>query len=92
MPESGTYGSVRGVPGNGHRYRDPQRASGGDAERVVPAPGTIEMNGCRTRLARSNEHRLHESVFRAPTTTPVLRSVRLEFSADENSWRCQHET
>ena len=22
MPESGTYGSVRGVPGNGHPYRD----------------------------------------------------------------------
>lgn len=22
MPESGTYGSVRGVPGNGHLYRD----------------------------------------------------------------------
>jgi len=21
MPESGTYGSVRGVPGNGHPYR-----------------------------------------------------------------------
>jgi hypothetical protein len=28
MPESGTFGSVRGVPGNGHPYRDqlpPQR-------------------------------------------------------------------
>ena len=24
MPESGTYGSVRGVPGNGHPYRDPK--------------------------------------------------------------------
>ena len=23
MPELGTYGSVRGVPGNGHPYRDP---------------------------------------------------------------------
>ena len=23
MPESGTYGSVRGVPGDGHPYRDP---------------------------------------------------------------------
>lgn len=23
MPESGTYGSVRGVPGNWHLYRDP---------------------------------------------------------------------
>jgi len=22
MPELGTYGSVRGVPGNGHPYRD----------------------------------------------------------------------
>ena len=22
MPESGTFGSVRGVPGNGHSYRD----------------------------------------------------------------------
>jgi len=22
MPESGTFGSVRGVPGNGHPYRD----------------------------------------------------------------------
>jgi hypothetical protein len=22
MPESGTYGSVRGVPSNGHPYRD----------------------------------------------------------------------
>ena len=22
MPASGTYGSVRGVPGNGHPYRD----------------------------------------------------------------------
>ena len=22
MPESGTYGSVRGVPGNGHPYRE----------------------------------------------------------------------
>jgi hypothetical protein len=28
MPESGTYGSVRGVPGNGHRYRDPQVLGG----------------------------------------------------------------
>ena len=24
MPESGTYGSVRGVPGNRHPYRDRQ--------------------------------------------------------------------
>jgi len=23
MPESGTFGSVRGVPGNRHSYRDP---------------------------------------------------------------------
>ena len=26
MPESGTYGSVRGVPGNRHPYRDRQQA------------------------------------------------------------------
>ena len=25
MPESGTYGSERGVLGNGHPYRDPQK-------------------------------------------------------------------
>ena len=25
MPELGTYGSVRGVPGNGHPYRDHSR-------------------------------------------------------------------
>lgn len=25
MPESGTYGSVRGVPGNRHPYRDRQQ-------------------------------------------------------------------
>ena len=24
MPESGTFGSVRGVPRNRHSYRDPQ--------------------------------------------------------------------
>jgi len=24
MPESGPFGSVRGVPGNGHPYRDPR--------------------------------------------------------------------
>ena len=27
MPESGTYGSVRGVAGNGHPYRDPANES-----------------------------------------------------------------
>jgi hypothetical protein len=28
MPESGTFGSVRGVPGNGHPYRHPQSETG----------------------------------------------------------------
>ena len=27
MPESGTYGSVRGVSGNGHSYRDTVRGA-----------------------------------------------------------------
>ena len=27
MPEWGTFGSVRGVPGNRHPYREPRRAS-----------------------------------------------------------------
>ena len=29
MPESGTYGSVRGVPGNRHPYRDHILQKGG---------------------------------------------------------------
>jgi hypothetical protein len=33
MPELSTYGSARGVPGNGHPYRKPSR------ERL-PCPGT----------------------------------------------------
>ena len=28
MPELGPYGSVRGVPGNGHPYRDVRRETG----------------------------------------------------------------
>jgi hypothetical protein len=27
MPESGTFGSVRGVPGNEHSYRDTDQAT-----------------------------------------------------------------
>ena len=39
MLESGTFGSVRGVPGNGHPYRDP---------RSVPDPGHgVERYGQR---------------------------------------------
>ena len=34
MPESGTFGSVRGVPGNGHPYRDRRAYSEGVQEPV----------------------------------------------------------
>ena len=32
MPELGSFGSVRGVPGNGHSYREPRRV------RVIQSP------------------------------------------------------
>jgi len=32
MPESGTYGSVRGVPGDGHPYRDHNQLRSADPE------------------------------------------------------------
>jgi hypothetical protein len=31
MPELGTFGSVRGVPGNRHSYRDQKIPSAGDS-------------------------------------------------------------
>ena len=43
MPELGTYGSVRGVPGNGHPYRDHRTAP---ARRRV----SVELGLPATRL------------------------------------------
>ena len=44
MPELGTYGSVRGVPGNGHPYRDVR-------------PAWAQTCGCKSRrkLITANE-------------------------------------
>ncbi len=42
MPESGTYGSVRGLPGNRHPYRDRQHINEDGHYKQVIANGRIE--------------------------------------------------
>jgi hypothetical protein len=74
MPESGTYGSVRGVPGDGHPYRDPcctpagadpdtNRSAGLHSIAVVGHlsrhAGLVEFTGCRSDLSMH----LREHVF-----------------------------
>lgn len=44
MPESGTFGSVRGVPGNEHSYRDDGATVGLLA---VPSRGAVQFRGFR---------------------------------------------
>ena len=36
MPKSGTYGSVRGVPGNRHPYRDRQHCAASTQSSATP--------------------------------------------------------
>jgi hypothetical protein len=61
MPESGTYGSVRGVPGNRHPYRDRQQPKA-----LAAAHGRAHCRGgsidaCRTtaRWARCRRCAVH---------------------------------
>ncbi len=49
MPESGTYGSVRGAPSNGRPYRD--RCAYG-APATCPQPSTTELSKTGMRTTR----------------------------------------
>lgn len=64
MPESGTYGSARGVPGNGHPYRKPSRAV--SAELVSRFAGTPGANGALREVSASQHA---EAVPRLPRVT-----------------------
>ena len=55
MPESGTYGSVRGVPGNGHPYRD----NGA----MVWLSGTAHRKGRQQTMLRPTSHRATSRLY-----------------------------
>jgi len=55
MPESGTFGSVRGVPGNGHSYRD----NGA----MVWLLGHRQPKGAVTAMLRPTSHRATSRLY-----------------------------
>ena len=61
MLESGLSGSVRGVPSNGHPYRDsgpePDSACCGQADPVLRTPRTVGAKPALPRIAVSGQNR-----------------------------------
>ena len=62
MPESGTYGSVRGAPSNGRPYRNQARCAGYPTERLRRSPVDGRMdNPCGLPTRPTTGRRLHTS-------------------------------
>jgi hypothetical protein len=71
MPELGTYGSVRGVPGNGHPYRDHSRAGAPERSTKSACGPTAECGmlvelGTRLRTSRRAKPYAQASGRRSP--------------------------
>ena len=76
MLELGTFGSVRGVPGNGYAYRNPRS---GRSRRVSPLYPSARALGQRVPLSRERQVqrlvRARAAHARSETTLPTLRKT-----------------
>jgi transposase-like protein len=101
MPESGTYGSVRGVPGSGHSYRNPEMKAQVLAEREAPGASVAEVamaRGTKANVVHRWRHLDRESGKRTAASkqgfmpvmlAPVASTVKKKANAKTSRSNCR---
>jgi IS5 family transposase len=77
MPELGTFGSVRGVPGNGHSYRDQFFSGMQYYEPRLPCDAT-QIGRFRRVLGEAGVEQLLKSTIEAAVAMKAVKKAELE--------------